>query len=145
MLIFELNLINRSASHAYCSLAMIAWKFCDQKNSITIHSPDFSLVFFFRWLKVNFGKSEPVSWNRRTRNTFLIIPRVVLYVIITWAETKILKEETKWTVRVSRVFMLSYIASLRKVTKITANTRMVYKQNRKKQEWWKTQPKWNNC
>ena len=26
---------------------MIAWKFCDQKNSITIHSPDFSLVFFF--------------------------------------------------------------------------------------------------
>ena len=31
----------------------------------------------------------------------------IINVIITWAETKILKKKTKWTVRVLKVFMLS--------------------------------------
>ena len=46
------------------------------------------------------------------------MPRAVIYVIFTLAETKTLKEKTKWTLRVLKVFTLGSTASLRKVIKI---------------------------
>ena len=48
----------------------------------------------------------PASSNRRTKKRFVNIPSAVSYVIITWAEAKILKEKTKWKVRVLKVFTL---------------------------------------
>ena len=57
---------------------------------------DFSLAFFVHW-KWNFETSEPASSNRTTKQRFINMPGAVIDVIITWAETKILKEETKWT------------------------------------------------
>ena len=61
---------------------------------------DFSLAFFINW-KWNIGTSEPASSNRGTKQRFVNISGAVSYVIVTWEETKVLKEETKWTVRVS--------------------------------------------
>ena len=55
---------------------------------------DYSLAFSDNW-KWNFGTSEPESSNRRTKQRFINILGVVIYVIETWAETKILKEKTK--------------------------------------------------
>ena len=46
------------------------------------------------------------------------MPSAVIYVIFTLAETKTLKEKTKWTLRVLKVFTLGSTASLRKVIKI---------------------------
>ena len=46
------------------------------------------------------------------------MPGAVIDVIIRWAETKILKEKMKWTVRVWKVFTLSKIARLHTVIKI---------------------------
>ena len=53
-----------------------------------------------------------------TKPRFVNMPASVIYVIKMWAEAKILKEKTNWTVRVLKVFTLSYIASLRTVIKI---------------------------
>ena len=52
---------------------------------------------FVNW-KWNFGTSE---------QRFAKMPGAVIYVTVTWAETKILKDKTKWTVRVLKVFTLS--------------------------------------
>ena len=70
-------------------------------------SPGILSAFFFVNWNWNFGTSEPASSNRRTKQRFLKRPGAVIYVIITWAETKILKEKTKWICRVLEVFTLS--------------------------------------
>ena len=64
------------------------------------------IIFFVNW-KWNFETSEPAGSNRTTKQRFINMPGAVIDIIITWAETKILKEETKWTVRVLKVFTLS--------------------------------------
>ena len=52
-------------------------------------------IFFF----LNFGTSALANSNRRTKQRFVKRPGAIIYVIITWAETKILKEKMKWTVQ----------------------------------------------
>ena len=74
---------------------------------------DFFLAFFFVNLKWIFGTSEPASSNRRAERRFVNMPSDVIYVIITWAETKVFKEKTKWTAWVlnlvsSRICKLTY-------------------------------------
>ena len=60
---------------------------------------DFSLTLFVdgKW---NFGTSESASSNRRTKLGSVNMPGAVVYVIITWAETKIHKVKMKWIVQV---------------------------------------------
>ena len=64
--------------------------------------PFFKLLSSFFSLIENdiFRTSEPGSSNRKTKPRFLNMPNAVIYVTITWTETRILKEKTKWTVRV---------------------------------------------
>ena len=72
---------------------------------------DFFLAFFVN-LKWIFGTSEPASDNRRAEQRFVNMPSDVICVIITWAETKVLKEKTKWTVWVLNLVTLSWICEL---------------------------------
>ena len=51
---------------------------------------DCSLAFFIVSWKGNFVTSETASSNRRTEQRFVNIPSAVIYLIRTWAETKIL-------------------------------------------------------
>ena len=51
---------------------------------------DSSLAFFIVSWKGNFETSETASSNRRTEQRFVNLPSAVIYLIITWAETKIL-------------------------------------------------------
>ena len=51
---------------------------------------DSSSAFFIVGWKGNFETSETASSNRRTEQTFVNIPSAVIYLIRTWAETKIL-------------------------------------------------------
>ena len=51
---------------------------------------DSSLAFFIVSWKGNFETSETASSNRRTEQRFVNMPSAVIYLIITWAETKIL-------------------------------------------------------
>ena len=51
---------------------------------------DCSLAFFIVSWKGNFVTSETASSNRRTEPRFVNIPSAVIYLIRTWAETKIL-------------------------------------------------------
>ena len=51
---------------------------------------DSSSAFFIVGWKGNFETSETASSNRRTEQTFVNIPSAVIYLMRTWAETKIL-------------------------------------------------------
>ena len=51
---------------------------------------DSSLAFFIVSWKGNLETSETASSNRRTEQRFVNMPSAVIYLIITWAETKIL-------------------------------------------------------
>ena len=55
-------------------------------NQAFNHFPDFSLAFFFLvyWIL------EQGSSNRKTKQRFANMPSIVIDIIITWAETKIL-------------------------------------------------------
>ena len=57
-----------------------------------------SLSFSFANWKWNFATSE---------KRFAKMSGAVIYIIVTWAETKILKDKTKQKVQVFKVFMLS--------------------------------------
>ena len=60
------------------------------------------------WKSVLYESIEHrASSNRTTKQRFINMPGAVIDVIISWTETKILKEKTKWTVRVLKVFTLS--------------------------------------
>ena len=52
-------------------------------------------------------QSRPASSNRRTKERFVDMPSPIIDIIVTWAETKILKEKMKWTVQVLKVFRLT--------------------------------------
>ena len=84
------------------------------KLKLSLHRPNCSVTFtgtslylFFANWKWNFGRSELASNKRRAKQRFVNIPSAVIYVITTCAETKILREKTKLTVRVLKVFTLS--------------------------------------
>ena len=71
--------------------------------------PVFSLDLF-SWIESKIlEQSRPASSNRRTKERFVDMPSPIIDIIVTWAETKILKEKMKWTVQVLKVFALSYI------------------------------------
>lgn len=48
-------------------------------------------------------QSRPASSNRRTKERFENMSGTVTDVMITWEETKIIKEKAKWTVQVLKV------------------------------------------
>ena len=110
---------------------MLGLEFCLIANVTDDRRTSFDRNHKIRILKLNSydknknkqtWKTAPSS-NRSTKQRFIKMAGVEIYVIITWAETTILKEKTKWTVRVLKAFILSQIASLRKVIKLnTANT-----------------------
>ena len=50
----------------------------------------------------DFSPAFPAGSNRRTKERFVNMPTAERYVIITWTETRILKEKTKLTVRVMK-------------------------------------------
>ena len=51
----------------------------------------------------NFGTSESANSNRRAKERFVNMPSAIIDIILTWAKTKILKEKTKWTLRILKV------------------------------------------
>ena len=67
----------------------------------TFHRFFFFSFFFLIESEISEQASRQIA--REEPNRFVNMPRAVIDVIITWAETKILKEKTKWTVRVSKV------------------------------------------
>ena len=80
--------------------------FCDLLVQLRLFPGNLSSFLSLVNWKWNFGTRVPASSNRRTKKRFVNIPSAVSYVIITWAEAKILKEKTKWKVRVLKVFTL---------------------------------------
>ena len=60
-----------------------------------------SSLFFVKW-KWNFGTSESVISNRRTKQRFVNMPSAVIDVIITRDENR--RRVNEWTVRVLKVF-----------------------------------------
>ena len=111
---------------------MLGLEFCLIANVTDDRRTSFDRNHKIRILKLNSydknknkqtWKTAPSS-NRSIKQRFVKMAGVE---IITWAETTILKEKTKWTVRVLKAFTLSQIASLRKVIKLnTANTRISF-------------------
>ena len=81
------------------------------------HFQNFSITFFFVNWKWNFERSELANSNRRTKQRFANMLSALIDVIITWARTKILREKTKWTVRVLKVCKLTF--GIKKQTKST--------------------------
>lgn len=70
-------------------------------------------------------QSRPASSNRRTKERFVDMPSPIIDIIVTWAETKILKEKMKWTVQVLKVFTLSYICTNLTMSRVSPCTSFV--------------------